>query len=81
MSVARRLSILHLDRAAARVKPPIKSIITGDHMEEKMAAVASLAVRRFGGLLGSSSRTTLRTTAKKGMKRDVTKRGIVFVRN
>jgi hypothetical protein len=47
MSVARRLSILHLDRAAARVKPPRSSIITGDHMAEKMADVASFEERRF----------------------------------
>lgn len=53
--------------------------MTGDHMEAKMAEVASLEVRRFGGLLGSSSRTTLRTTAKKGINRDVTNRGIVYV--
>lgn len=79
MSVARRLSILHFDKAAARVKPPIRSIMTGDHMEAKMADVASLEVRRLEGLLGSSSRTTLRTTAKKGINRDVTNRGIVCV--
>lgn len=76
-SVARRLSILHFDRAAARVKPPRSSMITGDHMAAKMAVVASFESRRFGGLLGSSSRTTLRTTDKKGMRREVTNNGIV----
>lgn len=34
--VAIRLSIWHLDRAAARVKPPSNSMITGVHMAEKM---------------------------------------------
>ena len=33
--VAIRLSILHLDKAAARVNPPRSSIITGVHMAAK----------------------------------------------
>lgn len=32
--VAIRLSILHLDKAAAIVKPPSRSIMTGVHMAE-----------------------------------------------
>lgn len=34
--VASRLSILHLERAAARVNPPSRSMMTGVHMAEKM---------------------------------------------
>lgn len=34
--VAIRLSIIHLDRAAARVKPPRRSMMTGVHMAAKM---------------------------------------------
>jgi hypothetical protein len=33
--VANRLSILHLESAAARVKPPRSSMITGLHIAEK----------------------------------------------
>ena len=40
-NVAMRLSMLHLDSAAARVKPPSRSMMTGVHMAEKTAAVAS----------------------------------------
>lgn len=35
-NVAMRLSILHLDRAAASVKPPSSSIMTGVHIAAKM---------------------------------------------
>lgn len=45
-NVARCLSILHLDRAAARVNPPRSSMITGVHMAAKMYLAASLASRR-----------------------------------
>lgn len=40
-NVAIRLSILVLDRAAATVKPPSSSMITGVHIAEKTYAVAA----------------------------------------
>jgi hypothetical protein len=51
-------------------------MMTGVHIAAKMAVVASLEARRFPGLPGSSSRTTRRTTDRKGIRSDVTKRGI-----
>ena len=77
-NVARRLSILHLDRAAARVKPPMSSMMTGVHIAAKMAEVASFEFSLVGGLPGSSSHTTLRRTDKKGISSEVTKRGMVW---
>ena len=77
--VAKRLSILHLDNAAASVKPPSSSMMTGVHMAENIADVASLEFSLFGGFEGSSSRTTLSKTDRKGMSSEVTNRGIVYV--
>lgn len=75
--VASRLSMVHLDRAAARVKPPSRSMMTGVHMAEKMAEVASLEPSRLWGWLGVSSRTTVRMTDRKGINNDVTNKGMV----
>lgn len=72
--VAIRLSILHLDSAAAKVNPPSKSIMTGVHMAEKMYAVASLEPSLLCG--GASCMTTFRRTQRKGIINEVTNRGI-----
>lgn len=72
--VAIILAMLYFDSAAAMVKPPSRSMMTGVHMAEKMYEVACLEERRWYGL--SSERTTRRMTTKKGTRRDVTKRGI-----
>lgn len=76
-NVASRLSIVHLDNAAANVKPPSSSIITGVHIAAKIAVVAAFEPNLTCGLLGSSSRTTRKTTDRKGMRSDVTNNGIV----
>lgn len=73
-NVAMRLSILHLDKAAASVKPPISSMITGVHIAAKIYAVASLELSLSFGR--PSDTTTLRTTQRNGMSRDVTNNGI-----
>jgi len=74
MKVAKRLSSLHLESAAARVKPPRRSMITGLHIAEKTNLAASGEARRPCGLL--LLRTTLRTTARNGIMSEVTNRGI-----
>ena len=45
-SVAIILAILDLDNAAAMVKPPSRSMITGVHMAEKTYDAAALLSRR-----------------------------------
>lgn len=80
MRVARRLSILHFERAAASVNPPSRSMMTGLHIAAKMAFVASLAPRRLC-LRPSSSQTTRSTTERNGTSRDVTNSGIVYVKS
>ncbi len=75
-NVASFLSILHFDRAAANVKPPRSSMMTGVHMEEKTNPAAPLEFNLLYG--GTSSRTTLRTMQRNGMISDVTNRGIAF---
>lgn len=72
--VAMRLSILHFDNAAASVKPPSRSIITGVHMAEKMYVVAAFDVSRLCG--GSSEVTTFNRTQRKGIISAVTNSGI-----
>lgn len=72
--VAIRLSILHLDSAAARVKPPSRSMITGVHMAANMYAVAFFESSLWCGT--SSETTTLRRTQRKGIMRDVTNKGM-----
>ena len=54
--VARILAIWNFERAAAIVKPPKRSIITGVHIEAKTYLAASGGLRRVYGL--RSSRTT-----------------------
>ena len=73
-NVAIRFAMSYFDSAAAIVKPPRRSIITGVHMAAKMYFVAALASSRTCGL--SSDLTTLRITQRNGISRDVTNRGI-----
>ena len=80
-NVAMRLSILHFDRAAARVNPPRRSIITGLHIDEKTNDAASFAERRLKPPLSSLSFTTRRTTQRKGITREVANRGIVYTQS
>lgn len=75
-NVAILLAISYLESAAATVKPPSNSIITGVHIAEKMYFVAALASSRCRGL--SSDRTTLRTTDRKGINSAVTKSGMAW---
>jgi hypothetical protein len=72
--VARYLSILHLESAAARVKPPSKSIMTGVHMDEKMYLAAALESSLSSGI--TSECATRSTTQRNGMMSEVTNRGI-----
>ena len=74
--VAMSLAMWYLDRAAAMVKPPKSSMITGVHIAAKTYFVASFGSNRRWGFW--SSRTTWRTTARKGMSKDVTKSGITY---
>ena len=75
-NVAIRFAMSYFDSAAATVKPPRSSIITGVHIAAKMYFVAALASNRWCGL--SSDLTTLKITHRKGMSRDVTKRGMTW---
>jgi hypothetical protein len=72
--VAILFAISYLESAAATVKPPRSSMMTGVHIAANMYLVAALASSRWCGL--SSNRTTLNTTHRKGIRRDVTKRGM-----
>lgn len=72
--VARCLSIRHLDNAAASVKPPRSSMMTGVHMAAKMYLAASFAPRRTEG--STSEWTTRRTTQRKGIVKEVTNKGM-----
>ncbi|OBT38883.1 hypothetical protein VE00_11115 [Pseudogymnoascus sp. WSF 3629] len=74
--VAIRLAISYFDNAAAMVKPPRRSIITSVHIAAKMYAVASFVLRRW--CRASSKRTTRRRTHRKGMRRDVTNKGMTY---
>ena len=73
-NVAIIFAMLYLLSAAAIVKPPSKSMMTGVHMAAKMYEAAALDVRRACGL--SSWRTTRRTTTRNGTSKEVTKSGI-----
>lgn len=75
-NVAIRFAMSYFESAAATVKPPSSSKMTGVHIAETMYLVASGALKRLWGV--SSERTTLNTTHKNGMRRDVTKRGITW---
>lgn len=74
--VAMRLSILHFDSAAANVKPPRRSMMTGVHMAANTYVVASLDPNRSCG--GLSSRTMLSRTTRKGIRREVTNSGMAY---
>jgi hypothetical protein len=74
--VAILLSIFDLDKIAARVKPPRRSMMTCDHMAEKMKDVAAFDPIRLCGL--ASSRTTFRRTHRKGISNEVTNSGIAL---
>ena len=75
-SVARYLAIWNLDNAAAMVKPPSRSMMTGVHIDAKTYFAASRGANLVCGF--SSSRTTWRTTARNGTNIPVTKRGMTF---
>jgi len=76
VKVAIIFAMLYLLSAAAMVKPPSNSMITGVHMAAKMYDAAALEVNRACGL--TSCRTTWSTTTKKGTRSDVTKRGMAY---
>lgn len=73
-SMAIRRAISYLDKAAATVKPPRRSIMTGVHIDANAAVVASLGPRRLYGF--SSEHRTRSTTTRNGTSSDVTKRGM-----
>lgn len=73
-NVAIIFAILYLENAAAIVKPPKSSTMTGVHMAAKIWPAASLASSRRCGF--SSDRITRRITTKKGTRSAVTKSGM-----
>lgn len=73
--VAILFAMSYLERAAATVKPPRRSIITGFHIEANIYVAALLALILRWVV---SSRTTLRTTQRKGIISAVTNNGITF---
>ena len=74
--VAMSFAIWYFERAAAMVKPPRRSMMTGVHMAEKMYLAAPLGSSRWCGF--SSARTTCRVTARKGTKSEVTNKGMAY---
>ena len=72
--VAIILAMLYFESAAAIVKPPRSSMITGVHMAANTKPAAALEPSLLGG--STSLRTTLRVTARKGTSSEVTKSGI-----
>lgn len=74
--VAILFAMSYFERAAAIVKPPRSSMITGVHIAEKMYFVAAGASSLWWGF--SSDRTTCSTTHKNGIIKDVTNRGITY---
>lgn len=72
--VAMSFAMWNLDSAAAIVKPPKSSTITGVHIAAKTCPAASLASSRRCGFW--SDRITRRTTTKKGTRSAVTKSGM-----
>lgn len=73
-NVAIILAMLYFESAAAIVKPPSRSMMTGVHMAPKTYDAAALDSRRLYGL--ESDRTTLKTTTRKGTSNEVTNSGI-----
>lgn len=76
MWVERTLAMLYLERAAAKVNPPNKSMMTLDHIDDKMNWEDSRAAM---GWEVTGSLMTGNTTMSRGIIREVTKRGIVSV--
>lgn len=74
--VASTLAMLYFDRAAAMVKPPSRSMITGVHIAPKMYPAAGLLSRRMCG--GASVRTIRSRTTRNGTNNDVTNSGIAY---
>ena len=73
-NVAMSLAMWYLDKAAAIVKPPSSSMMTGVHIAANTYRVASGGLSRLCGFW--SERTTCKTTARKGMSSDVTNNGM-----
>ena len=76
MCVESTLAMLYLERAAAKVNPPSKSMMTLDHI------VDSINWEESRGDIGwevTGSLMTGNTTISRGIIREVTKRGIVSV--
>ena len=76
-NTAIRLATLYFESAAAMVKPPSRSMITGVHIALKTNDAASFVSSR---VFVSGSRTTLRMTTRKGTRSEVTNRGMAYVR-
>lgn len=72
--VAMIFAMLYFDSAAAIVKPPRRSMMTCDHIAEKMNFVALSEVIRRCGFSGSL--TTRSMTTRNGTRSDVTNNGI-----
>jgi len=72
--VAIIFAMWNLDNAAAMVKPPSSSMITGVHIEAKMYFAASAGSSRGCGFW--SDLTIWSTTTNKGTRSAVTKRGM-----
>lgn len=71
--VANILAMWYFERAAAMVKPPRRSMMTGVHIDAKIYRVALFAPSRWCGF--SSDLETRRMTARNGTKRAVTNSG------
>jgi len=72
--VAIIFAILYFESAAAMVKPPSKSMMTGVHIAPKTYEAACLDSSRLCGL--SSDRTTRNVTTRNGTSIEVTNNGI-----
>lgn len=75
--VAINLAIEYLESAAAMVKPPNSSMMTGVHMAANIYTVALLESSLWWV---SSERTTRRMTTKNGTRSAVTKSGMTLLR-
>lgn len=71
--VANILAMWYFESAAAMVKPPRRSMMTGVHMDAKIYIVAFFASSRLYGF--SSDLETRKVTARNGTKRAVTNSG------
>jgi hypothetical protein len=72
--VAIIFAMLYFDNAAAMVKPPSNSMMTGVHIAANTYVAAVFESSRLCGFW--SERHTRSITARNGTKRDVTKRGM-----